>query len=149
MSERDLLDVAQNKLLNCANVVKYNKDYDLRKLLHHSNLVDKLNNFHLDSNVKVYEMDGHSSTLDSKSDMHYYHYNASGNGDENFDSDSDSDSEYESDFDSESDSDDCSDEDYSYDAKFSYSDLLYNTNSQNSDIQETNNIPRSFNLVKT
>ena len=117
--QHQLMNLARNKLVNCVNLESHNKQYELRKLVGHANLYDKLsvsiitnNNLIKQQYLEQVEQQQEKVQKQQKSHLVQCTYNNSGN-----DSDSDwqSLSDSDSDWDSLSDSDSDSDYEYEYD----------------------------------
>ncbi|CAB4254985.1 hypothetical protein, no similarity [Maudiozyma barnettii] len=112
--QHQLMNLARNKLVTCVNMESQSKQYDLRKLVAHANLYDKLSsNIVLNNNLikEQYLRDQQQQELQKQHQHIEQVYVSDSDSDSNSESDSDSDS----DWDSVSESDSDSDFEYEYD----------------------------------
>ena len=125
--QHQLLNSARNKLMGCVNMEQHSKQYDLRKLVAHANLYDKLSSSIVLNNNMVREQylqqQSQSQLQQQQSQLQLHH--------EDYESDSDSDWDSLSDSDSDADTDTDSEYEYEYDCVYG-------------DDADTASIPRSY-----
>ena len=98
--QHQLLNSARNKLMGCVNMEQQSKQYDLRKLVAHANLYDKLSSSIVLNNNMVREQ-YLQSQQQQQLQAPILHEEADSDSDSDWDSLSDSDSDAETDTDSE------------------------------------------------
>ena len=117
------MNLARNKLVNCVNMETQNKQYELRKLVGHANLYDKLSVSIITNNNLIkqqyLEQVEQQQQQQQQQKSHLIQLTYSSQSKNNSDNDSDSDwqslSDSDSDWDSLSESDSDSDYEYEYD----------------------------------
>ncbi|SMN20863.1 hypothetical protein, no similarity [Maudiozyma saulgeensis] len=109
--QHQLMNLARNKLVTCVNMESQSKQYDLRKLVAHANLYDKLSASIVLNNNLIKEQ--YLNEQQKQENYIKQVYISDSETDSNSDLDSDSDSD--SDWDSISESDSDSDFEYEYD----------------------------------